>query len=150
MGMGSKRRACQVLQAAASGLLGALSSPRPGRQGSQLAPALRPGGGQRGSSQPLAPEVTLQIPQGWPGWEGPHLPAPQPSPLSSMGPAPSAAGAQPPQEQGPSPQHSLCHSVMEIMSRAAWGTLQGEAGQGQGALGTEPGHAQGKLTLGKL
>ena len=39
---------------------------------------------------------------------------------------------------------------MEIMSRAAWGTLQEEAGQGQGALGTEPGHAQGKLTLGKL
>ena len=108
------------------------------------------------------PPRTAGIPAGlspaaWrrPTWQLPatgsrgHL-AGSPGPARLGGAAPPRAPAQPPQKHGPSPQHSLCHSVMEIMSRAAWGTLQEEAGQGQGALGTEPGHAQGKLTLGKL
>ena len=48
------------------------------------------------------------------------------------------------------PSHSLCHSVMEIMLQAAWGTSRVEAGKGRGAERTELVHAQGKLTLGKL
>lgn len=80
-----------------------------------------------------------RLPTRDPSWEG-HCLGPHLAQTAHASPARPRRG----------PSHSLCHSVMETMPRAAWGAFGGGSWPGRAVQRTEPVHAQGKLTLGKL